>query len=294
MMDLVQLEIKEKVKVFGLDFFYMIFQKDLFLFVQKEKTKKMLKNISNDGEEETMAIWSNRKTFSKIRPIVYKLSDSGEMSAIDTLIKGEQYVKKLYENIEDIHIKGGVSQLTEMVTAMDVSLQNMAENTEQLTMQLIRYSASNKGSQYERVVNTTMRLRDELFEVSTDLNEMQNQIVAYQNKIYRYEEMSDSAAKPYPYLVNRNQNVNVETAVVQFNRTEMMNLVAILNNYAEKVFHQLRTISQKKNSIAMVWCDSQYDDFAEFIDTVSKSVLEALKEYKDYVVYLNEKIKELS
>ena len=51
--------------------------------------KEMLKNISNDGEEETMAIWSNRKTFSKIRPIVYKLSDSGEMSAIDTLIKGE-------------------------------------------------------------------------------------------------------------------------------------------------------------------------------------------------------------
>lgn len=203
-------------------------------------------------------------------------------------------MKKLYENIEDIHIKGGVSQLTEMVTAMDVSLQNMAENTEQLTMQLIRYSASNKGSQYERVVNTTMRLRDELFEASTDLNEMQNQIVAYQNKIYRYEEMSDSAAKPYPYLVNRNQNVNVETAVVQFNRTEMMNLVDILNGYAGKVLHQLRTISQKKNSIAMVWCDSQYDDFAEFIDTVSKSVLEALKEYKDYVDYLNEKIKELS
>lgn len=203
-------------------------------------------------------------------------------------------MKKLYENIEDINIKGGVSQLTEMVTAMDVSLQNMAENTEQLTMQLIRYSTSNKGSQFKRVVNTTMKLRDELFEASTDLNEMQNQIVAYQNKIYRYEEMSDRVAKPYPYLVNRNQNISVETTIVQFNRTEMMNLVALLNNYAEKVFHQLRTISQKKNSIAMVWCDSQYDDFAEFIDIVSKSVLEALKEYKEYVVYLNEKIKELS
>lgn len=203
-------------------------------------------------------------------------------------------MKKLYENIEDINIKGGVSQLTEMVTAMDVSLQNMAANTEQLTMQLIRYSASNKGSQYERVVNTTMKLRDELYEASIELNEMQNQIVAYQNKIYRYEELNDSAAKPYPYLVNRNQSVNVETAVVQFNRTEMMNLVALLNNYGEKVFHQLRTIAQKKNSIAMVWCDSQYDDFAEFIDGVSKSVLEALKEYQNYVTYLNEKIKELS
>lgn len=203
-------------------------------------------------------------------------------------------MKKLYENIEDINIKGGVSQLSEMVTAMDISLQNMAENTEQLTMQLVRYSASNKGTQYERVVNTTMKLRDELYQASMDLNEMQNQIVVYQNKIYRYEEMSESAMKPYPYLVNRNQNVNVETAVVQFNRTEMLNLAALLNNYGEKVIHQLRTISQKKNSIAMVWCDSQYDNFAEFIDVVTKSVLEALKEYKDYVIYLEGKIKELS
>lgn len=48
--------------------------------------KEMLKNISNDGEEETMAIWSNRKSFSKIRPIVYKLSDSDEASVLDSLI----------------------------------------------------------------------------------------------------------------------------------------------------------------------------------------------------------------
>ena len=203
-------------------------------------------------------------------------------------------MKRLYENIEDINIKGGVSQLSEMVTAMDISLQNMAENTEQLTMQLIRYSASNKGTQYEKVVNTTLKLRDELYQASVDLNEMQNQIVAYQNKIYRYEEMGESAIKPYPHLVNRNQSINVETAVVQFSRTEMMNLAALLNNFGEKVIHQLRTISQKKNAIAMVWCDTQYDDFAEFIDVVSKSVLEALKEYKDYVIYLEGKIKELS
>ena len=49
----------------------------------------MLKNISNDGEEEAMAIWSNRKTFSKIRPIIYKMSNSDEASAVDTIIKGE-------------------------------------------------------------------------------------------------------------------------------------------------------------------------------------------------------------
>lgn len=203
-------------------------------------------------------------------------------------------MKKLYENIEDINIKGGVSQLTEMVTAMDISLQNMVEYTEQLTMKLIQFSASNKGTQYERVVNTTMRLRDELYQASVELNEMQNQIVAYQNKIYRYEEMSEHAVKPYPYLVNRSKNINVETTIIQFNRAEMQMVAGLLNSYAEKVIHQLRTINQKKNSIAMIWCDSQYNDFAEFVDIVTKSVKEALKEYQDYVLYLEEKIKELS
>lgn len=50
--------------------------------------KEMLKNISNDGEEETMAIWANRKTFSKIRPIIYKMSNSDEASAVESIIKG--------------------------------------------------------------------------------------------------------------------------------------------------------------------------------------------------------------
>lgn len=51
--------------------------------------KEMLRNISNDGEAETMAIWYNRKAFSKIRPIIYKLSDAEEMRALDSWIRGE-------------------------------------------------------------------------------------------------------------------------------------------------------------------------------------------------------------
>ena len=54
-------------------------------------------------------------------------------------------MKKLYENIEDINIKGGVEQLSEMVRAMDISLQNIADNTDRLVGYLIKYSVSNKG-----------------------------------------------------------------------------------------------------------------------------------------------------
>lgn len=201
-------------------------------------------------------------------------------------------MKKLYENIEDIHIKGGIGQLSEMVRVMDISLQNIADNTEQLTGYLAKFSSSNKGAQYEKVVKTSLGLRDELFQASEELNEMQNQIVAYQNKIYRYEDMAESAATPNPYLVTKRQ-INVETSTVQFNRSDMIELSAALKNYSERVYHHIRTINQKKVSIASVWMDTQYDDFAEFIDIVTKNVLDALKIYEEYINYLDQKIKEL-
>ena len=104
-------------------------------------------------------------------------------------------MKKLYENIEDINIKGGVSQLSEVIRAMDISLQNIADNSDQLTTYLVRYSAANKGSQFEKVVKVSSALRDKLYQASLELNDMQNQIVVYQNKIYRYEDLPENAKK---------------------------------------------------------------------------------------------------
>ncbi len=202
-------------------------------------------------------------------------------------------MKKLYENIEDINIKGGVEQLSDVVRAMDISLQNIADNTDQLVGYLVKYSASNKGAQYEKVVNTSMHLRDEMFAASVDLNDMQNQIVAYQNKIYRYEDMGASAQKPNPYLVTKRQ-ISVDSSIVQFNRSDMLNVVAALRNYSERVYHHINTINEKKNAIAAVWRDTQYDDFAEFVSEVTKDVVEAIKIFEDYVLTLEEKIKELS
>ena len=202
-------------------------------------------------------------------------------------------MKKLYENIENIHIKGGIGQLSEVVKVMDIALQNIADNTEQLTGYLSKYSASNKGVQYDKVVKTSLRLRDELFRTSQELNDMQNQIVIYQNKMYRYEDMSETASTPNPYLVSKKQ-INVDTTIMQFNRTDMMELSATLRNYSERVYHHMKSIIEKKNSIASVWKDPQYDDFAEFIDEIKMNVVEALKVFEDYVIYLEDKIKELS
>ena len=53
-------------------------------------------------------------------------------------------------------------------------------------------------------------------------------------------------------------------------------------------------MNEEKNSIAAVWRDSQYNDFATFISDVTKKVGEAIRVFEDYVIILEEKIKELS
>lgn len=202
-------------------------------------------------------------------------------------------MKKLYENIEDINIKGGVGQLSEVVTAMDVSLQKIADNTDKLTGILNKYSVANKGTQYERVVNTSMELRDVLFSASLELNEMQNQIVAYQNKVYRYEDLNEIAAQPNPYLVEKH-HVSVETSSVQFVKADMMNVSAALKNYSQSVMYHLKSIKDIKDTIASVWRDTQYRDFAEFIEEVTKTVVVAVNKFEEYYRYLEDRIKELS
>lgn len=52
--------------------------------------KEILRNISNDGENETMAVLAGQnRAYSKIRPVIYKLSDVQEMGIIETLVRGE-------------------------------------------------------------------------------------------------------------------------------------------------------------------------------------------------------------
>ena len=69
--------------------------RNIFLFNNCDSTsgfgdtyfiKEMLKNISNDGEQETMAVYSQNRRLSKIRPLIYYLSNAEEKRMIDDLI----------------------------------------------------------------------------------------------------------------------------------------------------------------------------------------------------------------
>ena len=202
-------------------------------------------------------------------------------------------MKKLYENIEDVYIKGDIAQLSEVVKSMDALLQNIAAYTEQLTDYLVKYSVTNNGNQYRKVVDTCMTLRDVLFDASYQLNDMQNQIVAYQNKIYRYEDMVGYAQSANPCFIIKRQ-VQLEASLIQFNLTDMINLTETLENYKEQMYYNLKLINEKKNEIASVWQDTQYNIFAEFINDVIKNSVDAIQVFEEYILYLKEKIKELS
>ena len=69
--------------------------KNIFLFNNCDSTsgfgdtyfiKEMLKNISNNGDQETMAVYSQNRRLSKIRPVIYNLNNAEEKRMIDDLI----------------------------------------------------------------------------------------------------------------------------------------------------------------------------------------------------------------
>ena len=49
--------------------------------------KEMLRNITNENGTETMAVFSNKRQYSKVRPIIYKLFNNQELESIDVLMK---------------------------------------------------------------------------------------------------------------------------------------------------------------------------------------------------------------
>lgn len=201
-------------------------------------------------------------------------------------------MRKLFDHIEDIHIKGTAAQLTRAVTAMDDSLQDIASATEQLAGLLLKFSNTNKGNQYTKAVEAVVALSNVLYDASVALNEMQNEVVRYQNKIFRYEDMSESGTVQNKHSVSK-VNVTTDGTSVQFGQAEMTGLVKIMASYIEFVVGHGKELVSKKNQLDGVWLDSQYKTFSDFIDEVVGNMNQALKVLDEYRMHLDAKLKEL-
>ena len=104
--------------------------------------------------------------------------------------------------------------------------------------------------------------------------------------------MAEWVEKPNPCLITKT-DVTLTNSGVQFTKRDMIELVTLLRSYSEGVLRQLNTIKDKKDSIAAVWLDSQYNDFAEFVSEVIRKVVGTVKIFDDFVDDLEERIKGL-
>lgn len=202
-------------------------------------------------------------------------------------------MKKLYENIEDIYIEGNPENLTELITDIDNDMQAITNDTEQLTYNLIKYSEVIKGVQFKNTLDTVLILSDTLSEVSRELNRMQNEIVEYQNRIFRFEEMNPFASVPNKYIVERVM-ISADSLVRKYEVSELISLVQNLNDYSLNVSNFVRKILDAKDNVSAIWKDSQFSLFSDFIDDICVEITNALKKFDAYASYLDEKIKELN
>ena len=202
-------------------------------------------------------------------------------------------MKKLYENIEDIYIEGNPENLTELITDIDNDMQAITNDTEQLTYNLIKYSEVIKGVQFKNTLDTVLVLSDTLSEASRELNRMQNEIVEYQNRIFRFEEMNSFASVPNKYIVERVM-ISADSLVRKYEVSELISLVQNLNDYSLNVSNFVRKILDAKDNVSAIWRDSQFSLFSDFIDDICVEITNALKKFDAYATYLDEKIKELN
>lgn len=202
-------------------------------------------------------------------------------------------MKKLHLNITNIHIKAkdpGV--LSTLIADIDKQLQNLVVATDTAKSLVIKYSGNNNGNQYENACKSLQLLSHHIKECTTTINDLEMQVVAFQNKVYRFEGSNKTAPTPKKYTINE-AKVNTNLAKVQYGTNEMKVVSIGLSQYCERARSVIKGILMARNRIGTVWVDPQFKDFSSVIDSVQVVAEKHIKELESYVVYLNTRIKEL-
>lgn len=201
-------------------------------------------------------------------------------------------MKKLYINIEEIKIKGRPSLLTQPVNDIDRRMQQLASSTEYIKGIMYKFSGTNQGTQYKKACEAVTELSAQLYGASETLNDVQHQIVKFENKCHRYEDESASASSPRKHNVKK-VKVTVNTSEIEFHKSQMITVRDSLEKYSRSAKEECKKLRSNRDSIGRVWTDRQFKDFSVYIDDVCSVIEKGCKELDDYKNYLNIKIKEL-
>lgn len=198
---------------------------------------------------------------------------------------------KLYVNVTRCDVIGGAQALTPIVTEMDKRLQELANETQTMKGILCKFLGSNTSEQYEKATVAVCNLSEFLFNASEQLNEMQGQIVRYQDAIARYNERSDSFSAPNAHNVQKVQ-IGVDTKRSQFTYDEMIHVNQSIQKYTSDARTTARQLKSNKESIGSIWRDPQFRDFSAFIDEIVSKTENSIVTLEEYSTHLSQKIKE--
>lgn len=197
----------------------------------------------------------------------------------------------LFECIDDVRINGRPSELSSAISAMDICLQDLADQTNQMDEMMTLMSGNLKGQQFEKAVTEIHNFSVFLCEMSDKLNEMQREVVDYQNRISRFEGLAEDGT--YNNLNVRVVNVFADTGEVQLTSDQWILVYEKICEYCRNSMDSASQLQSKKNDVGEIWQDSQYMRFSDFIDSIVNEAKEKILVVEDYAQNLKTELSRL-
>lgn len=200
---------------------------------------------------------------------------------------------RLVVRIESVRIKGGIEKLNDPIILMDKLMERLYKDADELACVLEKYFETNKGNQYEVLAKCACDLAKILDDASEDMNKMQHQIVEFQSKTNRWNDVNG----PVGAIRRRNEiriNPNVLSQFTYFDNETIMKVYTHVVDFSEKTENNVRQLVLEKDGLKKYWNDPQYENFSDFINEVSDIIRNSLKVFNKYAEYLYGKIQEYS
>lgn len=202
-------------------------------------------------------------------------------------------MKKLFLNIQKVHIKGkDPSVLSTLVADIDKQMQSLVIATDEARALMSKYNGNNNGAQYEKASATLHELSRHIRECTVVVNDLEMQVVAFQNKVFRFEGSNRAAPMPKKFIATETKAITSHVDL-QYGMDEMRAVATGLSKYCEKTRSVIKGILMARSRISTVWVDPQFKDFAAVIENVRVVTERHVKELDVYVTYLNTRIKEM-
>lgn len=192
----------------------------------------------------------------------------------------------LFNNIEDVNIKGGPFELSDIVSRMDRCMQDMADRTNQLANVFNRLSGTLKGKQFESAAENVSLLSKFLQKQVENMNIMQRDVTDYQNRLARFEGISEEASCNEINITP--VQTSAETTSLKFTEEQWRQIYRGLCCYSSGIVESIAKLQHDKNEAGEIWRDSQYNKFSDFIDETVSEISNGIKLFEEYTQYLKE------